>query len=389
MQPCARCIIDASGVEPKAAPGGQDGRIRGMSDGGIDAGEPGGGEPPRRLSGGRCGRSRGQSCAARCRRRRRCGAKCGRAPQERPHECGGHCARWCASRCAAKPAPGDAPVRSTVRRRVSRQRNGAATAPKAEARSAMAEATGAVRAEANAPAIGERQRAGARARREARARTASLRHRCAKEETGRAAAGATTRPAMRCGQAARRTGMPSCRALSTRFSVMPLHPAHRGHALRVPVRIETGARAAPDGGGLARRPGVRDPALHRRGGAELGRLVEMLRRRKGPRAGGDRRRQRREVAELAPHLPGESKGADLVAVVDTHAVVLRYRRRAPLGLPRFVHAQASLRSRRDGAAPRAKRGRAAGRVPTPRGCGRWRRGGWRPLRRCRCRRCRA
>ena len=54
MQPCARCIIDASGVEPKAAPGGQDGRIRGMSDGGIDAGEPGGGEPPRRLSGGRC-----------------------------------------------------------------------------------------------------------------------------------------------------------------------------------------------------------------------------------------------------------------------------------------------------------------------------------------------
>ena len=121
MQPCARCIRDASGVESKAAPGGQDGRICGMSDGGIDAGEAGGGEPPRRLSGGRCGRSRGQSCAARCRRRRRCcphwcgqqctarcGAKCGRAPQERPHECGGDCAGWCASRCAAKPAPGDA-----------------------------------------------------------------------------------------------------------------------------------------------------------------------------------------------------------------------------------------------------------------------------------------
>ena len=71
MQPCARCIIDASGVESKAAPGGQDGRICGMSDGEIDAGEAGGGEPPRRLSGGRCGRSRGQSCAARCRRRRR------------------------------------------------------------------------------------------------------------------------------------------------------------------------------------------------------------------------------------------------------------------------------------------------------------------------------
>ena len=121
MQPCAPCINDASGVESKAAPGGQDGRICGMSDGGIDAGEAGGGEPPRRLSGGRCGRSRRQSCAARCRRRRRwcprwcgqqctarCGAKCGRAPQERPHECGEHCGGWCASRCAAKPAPGDA-----------------------------------------------------------------------------------------------------------------------------------------------------------------------------------------------------------------------------------------------------------------------------------------
>ena len=100
MQPCARCTKGASGVEPKAAPGGQDGQICGMSDGGIDAGEAGGREPPRRLSGGRCGRSRRQSCAARCRRRgrkcphscghnctARCGAKCGRAPQERPHEC--------------------------------------------------------------------------------------------------------------------------------------------------------------------------------------------------------------------------------------------------------------------------------------------------------------
>ena len=67
------CITDAWGVEPKAAPGGQDGRICGMSDGEIGAGEPGGGEPSRRLSGGRCGRSRRQSCAARCRRR---GRKC-------------------------------------------------------------------------------------------------------------------------------------------------------------------------------------------------------------------------------------------------------------------------------------------------------------------------
>ena len=113
MQPCADCINDASGVEPKAAPGGQDGRICGMSDGEIGAGEPGGGEPSRRLSGGRCGRSRRQSCAARCRRRgrwcshwcghyctARCGAKYGRAPQERPYEC--------SERCAAKPAPGGA-----------------------------------------------------------------------------------------------------------------------------------------------------------------------------------------------------------------------------------------------------------------------------------------
>ena len=121
MQSCARCIRDASGVEPKAAPGGQDGQICGMSDGGIDAGEAGGREPPRRLSGGRCCRSRGQSCAARCRRRRRwcshwcghyctarCGAKCGRVPQERPHEWSERCSGRCAARCAAKPAPGDA-----------------------------------------------------------------------------------------------------------------------------------------------------------------------------------------------------------------------------------------------------------------------------------------
>ena len=40
MQPCADCINDASGVEPKAAPGGQDGRICGMSDGEIGAGDP-------------------------------------------------------------------------------------------------------------------------------------------------------------------------------------------------------------------------------------------------------------------------------------------------------------------------------------------------------------
>ena len=48
---CALCIIDAWGVRTEAAPGGRDGLICGMSDGEIDAGEPGIGEPPRRLSG--------------------------------------------------------------------------------------------------------------------------------------------------------------------------------------------------------------------------------------------------------------------------------------------------------------------------------------------------
>ena len=55
MQPRAPCITDASGVRTKAAPGGQDGQSSGKSDGGIDAGEAGGREPPRRVSGGRCG----------------------------------------------------------------------------------------------------------------------------------------------------------------------------------------------------------------------------------------------------------------------------------------------------------------------------------------------
>ena len=129
MQPRAPCITDASGVRNEAPKGVQIATNPRESDGGIDAGEAGGGEPPRRLSGGRCGGSRGQSCAARCRRRRRCcphwcgqqcasrcGAKCGPAPQERPHECGEHCAGWCASRCAAKPATGDAPGDARVHR---------------------------------------------------------------------------------------------------------------------------------------------------------------------------------------------------------------------------------------------------------------------------------
>ena len=109
------------------------------------------------------------------------------------------------------------------------------------------------------------------------------------------------------------------------------HPAHRVHALRGPARVHAGGRAAPDGGGLARRRGVGDAALHLRRGAELRRLVQVLRGRERPRAGGDRRRQRREVAELAPSLAGEPKAAGLVAPVYPHAVILRCGRRAPSG----------------------------------------------------------
>ena len=80
------CIIDAWGVEPKAGPAGRIVDSRCMKDREIDAGEPGGSKPPRRLSGRRCG----AHCARQCR------AKCGRAPQERPHECREHRDRQCA-----------------------------------------------------------------------------------------------------------------------------------------------------------------------------------------------------------------------------------------------------------------------------------------------------
>ena len=87
-------INDASGVRPKAAPGGRDSRIGSIEVREIGAGDLRRSEPPRRLSGGRCGRSRRQSCAARCRRRRRC---C-------PHRCGQSCTAQCGGRCPAKPA---------------------------------------------------------------------------------------------------------------------------------------------------------------------------------------------------------------------------------------------------------------------------------------------
>ena len=115
-------ISDAWGVKTEAAPGGQDGRIGSIDVREIDVGEPGGGEPPRRLSGGHCG---------------------------------AHRARQCRADCAGIGAVRGALMRSMVQRRVTRRRNGAATALTAEARSATPEASAAVRAEANAPAIGE------------------------------------------------------------------------------------------------------------------------------------------------------------------------------------------------------------------------------------------
>ena len=141
-------------MRTEAGPGRSKHDSRCRSGGGIDAGEPGGGEPPRRLSGSEAPRIARGGWRPKCRR----------APQEPLHERRERCER----QCAGIGAPGAALIRSMVQRRVTRQRNGAATALKAEARSAMPKASGAVRAGANAPALGG---AGARrARREARAR---------------------------------------------------------------------------------------------------------------------------------------------------------------------------------------------------------------------------
>ena len=106
----------ASGVEPKAGPAGQNPNSCCMKDREIDAGEPGGSEPPRRLSGGR----RGANCARQCR------AICGRAPQE--------CRERCDRQQAGTGAVVDALMRSMVQRRVTRKRNCALTARKARAR---------------------------------------------------------------------------------------------------------------------------------------------------------------------------------------------------------------------------------------------------------------
>ena len=125
------CINDASGVRPKPGPGRSKPDSRCTGDREIDAGEPGGGEPPRRVSGRPRRRERGHWCEAPCRADWRQHRQCRR--QARRRKCGG--------RCAGIGADDDAPGQSMVQRRMTRTRN--------------------------ASAIGG---AGARARREARAR---------------------------------------------------------------------------------------------------------------------------------------------------------------------------------------------------------------------------
>ena len=59
-------IIDAWGVEPKAGPAGRIGDSRCMKERKIDAGEPGGSEPLRRLSGRPCGAHCARQCRTKC-----------------------------------------------------------------------------------------------------------------------------------------------------------------------------------------------------------------------------------------------------------------------------------------------------------------------------------
>ena len=116
----------AWGVTPKPAPAGRKPDLRCTGDREIDAGEPGGGEPPRRVSGRRCG----AHCARQCR------TKCGRAPQERLHECRERCERRprnaVRGKCAGNGAVADALMRSMVQRRVTRQRNATAIGGRSE-----------------------------------------------------------------------------------------------------------------------------------------------------------------------------------------------------------------------------------------------------------------
>ena len=108
--PAARCV----GCGETAAPRSKETASDGIHDGGIDAGEPGGGEPPRRLRGGTCSESCTGLCAARRRQRRRgcphlcghdCAARCGCVPQERSHERRDRCTGCRASRWTATLTP--------------------------------------------------------------------------------------------------------------------------------------------------------------------------------------------------------------------------------------------------------------------------------------------
>ncbi len=98
---CAFCIIDAWGVTKPRPPGRRGYEIGCIHDGEIDAGEPGGGEPPRRVS-GRWGRHE---------RGRRCEAPCPACRRARRQSCRGKCG----GRCAGIGAAVDAPMRSMVR----------------------------------------------------------------------------------------------------------------------------------------------------------------------------------------------------------------------------------------------------------------------------------
>ncbi len=126
---CALCIGDAWGVRKLRPPGRQRARIRTRSDGGIDAGEPGGGEPSRRLSEAAGQRSRGafRTVVPMAEVTNR-DAACKHAPQERLHEE----RRQCTDRCPGIGAAGGAPMRSMVRATANAPANGERSEPEHE-----------------------------------------------------------------------------------------------------------------------------------------------------------------------------------------------------------------------------------------------------------------
>ena len=112
------------------------------------------------MSGGRCGRSRRQSCAARCRRRRRSG----------PHLCGRDCPTRCGARCAVRSAGARARAEPAMRRVVHRALREPVDgeAGTGEARSVAASSRGAARSRRSRP--GRARRARRRVRRVAPSR---------------------------------------------------------------------------------------------------------------------------------------------------------------------------------------------------------------------------